>query len=330
MRILYGIQGTGNGHITHSREVIAALSREAEVDVLVSGVEYDLDLGFEPAFRSPGLGYAFGTDGGIDYLRSLGRLRPWRLVVDLLSLPVERYDAVVSDFEPLTAWAACMKGISCYGLSHQASFLSPHVPRPPRRSAVSELILHRYAPCTHPLGLHFRRYDTFVFHPVIRSRLRRSTPRSGTHYTVYLPSFDERSLAAFLQRVDVPWEVFSKHYRGRPYEAGNVTVHPLGDERFAASLLGAAGVLCGAGFDTPAEALYLGKKLMVIPMRRQYEQACNAAALAEMGVRVGAPRLDDELLTQLLIWIEDDAPVEVEFEDPLPDIVDAIVGGGRP
>ncbi len=46
------------------------------------------------------------------------------------------------------------------------------------------------------------------------------------------------------------------------------------------------GVLCGAGFETPSEALYLKKKLLVIPMKNQYEQQCNAMALKEIGVPV--------------------------------------------
>lgn len=50
------------------------------------------------------------------------------------------------------------------------------------------------------------------------------------------------------------------------------------------SLISCDGVLCGAGFETPAEALFLGKKLFVIPMKGQYEQHCNAAALSKMKV----------------------------------------------
>ena len=45
-------------------------------------------------------------------------------------------------------------------------------------------------------------------------------------------------------------------------------------------------MLCGAGFETPAEALFLNKKLLVIPMKTQFEQKCNAQALKEMGVTV--------------------------------------------
>ena len=44
------------------------------------------------------------------------------------------------------------------------------------------------------------------------------------------------------------------------------------------------GLLCSAGFEAPAEALYLGKKLFVIPIKGQYEQDCNAAALKRLGI----------------------------------------------
>ena len=46
------------------------------------------------------------------------------------------------------------------------------------------------------------------------------------------------------------------------------------------------GLITGAGFETPAEALYLQKELMCIPIRGQYEQFCNAAALSGFGVPV--------------------------------------------
>jgi uncharacterized protein (TIGR00661 family) len=46
------------------------------------------------------------------------------------------------------------------------------------------------------------------------------------------------------------------------------------------------GIITGGGFETPAEALYLGKKILSIPIRNHYEQECNAAALKKMGVPV--------------------------------------------
>ncbi|MNR17320.1 hypothetical protein D3C85_1339720 [compost metagenome] len=46
------------------------------------------------------------------------------------------------------------------------------------------------------------------------------------------------------------------------------------------------GVFTGGGFEGPAEALHLGKKLLVAPMRFQYEQQCNAYALKQFGLPV--------------------------------------------
>ena len=43
-------------------------------------------------------------------------------------------------------------------------------------------------------------------------------------------------------------------------------------------------MISGAGFTLTSEALYLGKKLLIIPQKNQYEQQCNTVALASLGV----------------------------------------------
>ena len=46
----------------------------------------------------------------------------------------------------------------------------------------------------------------------------------------------------------------------------------------------AKGVIMGAGFEGPSEMLFLGKPLLAIPMKNQYEQLCNAKALEQIGI----------------------------------------------
>ncbi len=46
------------------------------------------------------------------------------------------------------------------------------------------------------------------------------------------------------------------------------------------------GVITGAGFETPAETLFLGKKLICLPIQGQYEQLCNAEALKDFNVPI--------------------------------------------
>ena len=44
------------------------------------------------------------------------------------------YDLVISDFEPISAWASKRKNVLCVGSSHQYSFKSKKVPKPKEKS----------------------------------------------------------------------------------------------------------------------------------------------------------------------------------------------------
>ncbi len=70
MKILYGVQGTGNGHITRAMTLIPILKKYATVDVLLSGFSYDLSLPFPVTYQFKGLSFCFGKKGGIDYFKT--------------------------------------------------------------------------------------------------------------------------------------------------------------------------------------------------------------------------------------------------------------------
>jgi len=82
--------------------------------------------------------------------------------------------------------------------------------------------------------------------------------------------------------------------------------------------------LCGAGFETPAEAIYLKKKLMVIPMKNQYEQHFNAKALEELGVPV-LKALKKKHIPKIEDWIESTDFVELRFPNETQQIVDTVL-----
>ena len=103
---------------------------------------------------------------------------------------------------------------------------------------------------------------------------------------MYLPAVDDRHLVKILGQIPhIRWEVFSKHTQAS-YSHGNVFVAPVNNEKFNQSMASCEGLFPGGGFEGPAEALFLGKKLLVAPMRFQYEQQCNAYALKQLGLPV--------------------------------------------
>jgi uncharacterized protein (TIGR00661 family) len=324
LKVLFGVQGTGNGHVSRAREILRYLTRYADVDVLVSGTQYNVDLGFEIKYKPYGLAFTLGKSGGIDYWKSVKSARLYQFINDIAGLPVDKYDLIISDFEPITAWASKLKGRASVTLSHQASFLSPKTPRPNKSNYPVELIIRWYAPCLIPIGFHFERYDTFIHTPVIRQEIREADVSNKGHYTVYLPFYGDDFLIEHLSKVDVKWEVFSNSYKGNPYTEGSITVCPVSNDAFVKSFTSCEGLLTGAGFETPAEALFLGKKLMVIPMRGQYEQECNAEALRRLGVPV-LKSVDWDSDKALREWIDSACVYRREYVNNLPDIIESIL-----
>ncbi len=324
MKILYGIQGTGNGHITRSREIISLLKLQgAEVEILLSDSHSEIDVGAEVKYRPHGVGFVFGKKGGIDFVSSIKKARPHSLFSNIRNLPLEKYDIVVSDFEPVTSWACLIKGKKCVSLSHQTAFMSEKTPRPARIDRMGEAILNWYAPVSIPLGIHFEKYDSFIETPIIRKEIRKRDPSGKGHYTVYLPSFDYEKIVPYLRKVDVEWHLFSKHGTSKPFRKGNVFIFPIENEPFANSICSSEGVFCNSGFETPSEALFLGKKLLVMPMKGQYEQKCNAAALKKMGVNVET-KLTPQLVSALENLVNSPGPRRLGYEDNSPHIVEKI------
>jgi uncharacterized protein (TIGR00661 family) len=314
MKVLYAIQGTGNGHISRARDIIPHLQEYCMCDILVSGTQWDVELGFPVKYRFKGLSFIFGKKGGIDLWRTTIKSSMPGLRREIEQLRVEDYDFVINDFEPVSAWACRMKRVPCIGLSHQGALLSQHVPFPEEQSHFGRFILKNYAPATINVGFHFQTYDDLIFNPVIRQEVRDADIDELDHYTVYLPSFDDERLVKKLSQFGaINWHVFSKHSK-EPYQTGNVVVKPITNAEFVVDMAKSKGVLCGAGFETPAEALYLNKKLMVIPMKGQYEQQCNAAALKLMGVPV-IDSLKKKHFEKIGQWIDSDDKVEVFYPD---------------
>ncbi len=68
MKILYAIQGTGNGHIARAEEIAPLLNNFGKVDLFVSGSQADIKLPFPVKYKSKGLSFFFGKKGGIDFI----------------------------------------------------------------------------------------------------------------------------------------------------------------------------------------------------------------------------------------------------------------------
>ena len=323
MKILYAIQGTGNGHISRARDIVPILKLKGQVDILISGDIKQLEVPFEVRYRPHGLGFTFGKKGGIDLWQTFKNVDTQKVLKEIRSIPVENYDIIINDFEPISAWAGRLKKVPVIALSHQSAVLHHKSPKAKKFNWLERWVMKWYAPAKHQYGFHFESYHKDIFTPVIRDEIRRQTPSNKEHYTVYLPAYSDKKMINVLSQFkNVKWHVFSKHSQ-QSYVANNILISPIHNERFIESLVSSTGVLCGAGFEAPAEALFLKKKLLVIPMKTQFEQKCNAESLKRLGVLV-IKKLSLKYTSEIKTWLENDQFVQVEYPDITADIINMI------
>lgn len=286
MKIFYAIQATGNGHISRATQLYPYLQKFGTVDFFLSGNYASLKTELPIKYKSNGCSLHYSKCGGLNYWGIAKNIQPLQMYKDAKSLPLKDYDVVINDFDSITSLACKLQNVHSVQFGHQASFVSDATPRPEKRSVMGEMILKHYAPSPQHIGLHFEKYDSFIHPPIIKDEIVQAEPKNLKHITVYLPSFQKDCLEkAFNKLPDVQFHWFLGDVKMK-HTVGNITYFPVNQKQFNQSLIDCHGIITGGGFETPAEALFLGKKILSIPIRDHYEQECNAAALKKLGVPV--------------------------------------------
>ena len=318
MRILYGVQGTGNGHLTRARVMAPALAAAGiEVQFLFSGRPrekfFDMAV-FGDWWWRRGLTFV-SRSGRIDHWRTLAKIGDVPAFVrDVRRLDLAGFDLVLSDFEPVSAWAARLRGVPVIGIGHQQAFR--HAVPKCRGGWHARLLLRWYAPAPIGLGLHWHHFDQPILPPLVSPLPETTTdPRK---VLVYLPFESLTSIRTLLQ----PFSDRRFHiYHGqvnRPASEGHLHFRPFSRDGFQRDLAACVGVICNSGFELISEALAGGKKILTKPLGGQWEQCSNARALALLGWGTVMPRLEPAAVAR---WLESGVAVRVRY----PDVAEAVV-----
>jgi uncharacterized protein (TIGR00661 family) len=322
MRILYGVQGTGNGHTTRARMMAEAFSRlPLEVDYIFSGKD-EAYFNMEPFgdFRAfPGLSFV-AEEGKIKYLKSAMRNNIPGFIRDVRNLNVRDYDLVITDFEPISAWAARINKVPSLGISHQNAFRY----RVPVRGSnlIADTVIRWFAPADDQLGLHWHHFNQPILPPMIKTDLEITTadPRKIMVYLPFLPQSRYHELFAQFPE----FNFVQYHPVETPTRDGNISCNPLSRQNFLDDFRDCSGIICSAGFGACSEAIHYGKKLLVVPLLGQMEQLSNAAALEHLGYGVVCKTLEE---TTLQKWLDKAKPEPLDFPDVAAAIAQWIVDG---
>lgn len=309
MRILYGVQGTGNGHITRARVMLPALKAAGcDVGFVFSGrpenAYFDMAMfGDYRAFK----GFSFySKEGAVNWLKTVTAARPLSFINDVRQLNVKDYDLVLTDFEPVSAWAAKLRGVPSIGLAHQYALC--HAIPGTEKSPLLPQALKSFAPAQHYIGVHWAHYHAPIVPPLIAMDHEQET-REDDFILVYLPFEDTTQVITWLQQI--PEQRFILYRQGKDtVQEKNILVKPLSREHFPKDLAACAGVICNTGFGLCSEAMVLGKKIYTKALAKQVEQFSNGKILEDLNRAVV---FNDFAIAPLQQWLKQPNPPRAVF-----------------
>lgn len=302
MKILYGCQGTGSGHISRARAMAKELKKAGhEVQYLFSGRPcvsdyYDMEI-FGDAWYRKGLTFSV-NNGKVNLLKTLFKNDYSNFLKDIDHLCLDQFDLIISDYEPITSYAAKCQGRFCIGIGHQYAF-DFKIPKD-KNNFITDLVMKNFAPVSLGVGLHWDSFGQNILPPIVE--VPESKEIIQRKVLVYLAFENPNDILNLLSK----FPEFEFIVYGFKYLTGSQNVHFKNPSRegFLEDLVDSEYVICNAGFELVSEALHLGKKILVKPLQNQMEQHSNAKALAQLGYGIAVEELNFDHINDFLTTSE--------------------------
>jgi uncharacterized protein (TIGR00661 family) len=314
MRILFGIQGTGNGHLSRCHTLSRWLNHySVDVDYLISGREpsrlFDMSAFGDYQWRQ---GLSFATQNGrIDYLNTYRNNSLRQFWSDVNSVDLSAYDLVLTDYEPVTAWAAKRARKPCIGMGRQYAFKEPSLYS--KLNLFQRGLIDYFAPASRWLGMHWQPLDNCIA-PIVRAHGSESGI-SQRHVLVYLPFENlEHVVDALIPLKSYQFSVFHPSIKQTDnLDAPHIFGFPPSREGFKRQFESAEYVLANAGFETSCEALQGYKQFAVKPLKGQFEQHWNAKLLSSNHLAQVINEISDE---SVRAWLGDHQSKPLKWQWP--------------
>ena len=294
MKILFGVQTEGNGHITQCIATKQYLQSQ--------GIEVTTAFA---AKKKRGLPKYFTDEfnvidyNGFDFVfDNVGRVVIWktilnntfelpRLIVSFIKICTiiqkEKPDVIFNYYEPLVGLTALFfKNIKYVSFGHQYAMDSVIYPRI-NGYIVQKLFLSIINKITSIrakiVALSYYEFnDTtmIVSPPILRAESYSISDKKEDFVLVYLMNEDmlPQLISQAKKYPDINIQCFTKLTKQYD-ELPNLKLFNLDGKLFQEKMKVCKSVVCSGGFETSAEAIYQNKPLLMIPMPNHYEQHAN-------------------------------------------------------
>lgn len=304
-RIVFSVSSAGLGHASRAVALIPPLAAAHEVKVCANHEALDFmkralagqrRAGRITFHKIPTLKYQYRPNGSLDLVRTIGGgyIKLYRRQkIEACEALIERLapDAVVSDFDPFTAWAAKRAGIPFVYLAAAFYFSRLRLRYDTLGQKEQAQVMAVLTNLTFPRGERLTIVPTFrdAVRPasarrrvertmsVIHAPLLAAPVETGRHVLAYLGGPYHAALLDHLADLGAPVHVYGL---GRKGPVGNLRFFAFHAERYAEHLASCRAILAPGGHQSLSEILFLGKPALVVPQRNHWEQQFNARQFA--------------------------------------------------
>lgn len=315
MRILYGINTNGQGHINRAALIISQLVKEGhQVDIVFSGPmppEYAkkiarnwmVVLGYKLIFR----GKVFNMPGTL--IENIRRLLYFPKDIKNLITKVKKYsyDLILTDFDHYTSLTGKILKIPTIAVDHQHSLIHDKAifPKDKRFDRIAvQMAVHLTVPHRdHYIATDFadKIYNGSkgILYPIIyKTDIDSFEVYAEDHYTIYLYSWSPNELINFFTKYDK--ENFHIFGYNVDLKYKNLIFKPTSRVGFLKDITSSKGIITQGGFSLISEAAQINKPIFAVPQTKQFEQYISAYRMSKIGLGHFAETLNTKDLNKFI------------------------------
>jgi uncharacterized protein (TIGR00661 family) len=320
-KFIFTVQGEGRGHLTQAIS-FTQIAREAGHEVIGYAVgsfqgrkipSFFLDfIGDTPLLQYNSPSIIFGNGKSVQLAKTAMQAVTnfktfWKSATQLEEFIEElKPDGIINFYESITGLykLKSRSKVPTMSVGHQYLLLNKNFESFPEKK-IDRILLNMNTMITSIgskklLGLSFRPIDNDekieVVPPLLRQQVKSIVPKAGERWLAYLTHFrlSEDIMAWSNANPEVKLDCFwDNPARKETYHySDSLTFHPIDAENYLAKMTECAGLISTAGFESVAEAMYLGKPAMMVPVPNHIEQMINAYDGELSGAGIGASTFD--------------------------------------
>jgi uncharacterized protein (TIGR00661 family) len=319
--ILYGVAGEGMGHATRSKLVIDhLLSKGHKVNIVTSNRSFDFLKKSFPKVNVTeiaGLVLVYEDNKLNNFKSALANMKfkkgmkAFNTVKKIIVS--EKIELIISDFEPTVAYMAGLIRFNgkvkkkipliCIDNIHLLSNSIVNVPKKFKKdyylakyitkALIPPLNVNRFL-ITSFFSAKIKNKKTELIPSLLREIIIEAKPTEKDYIIVYQTSKSNTQMFDLLKRFND--ERFIIYGFDEDKKEKNLEFKKFSEKGFVSDLSGCKAVITNGGFSLMSEAVFLHKPVLSVPVKKQFEQTCNALYLKKKGYGTFAEELSQQRL----------------------------------